>query len=227
MKKQEKKFLYDVINNADQTGINSVDKYITTLPVDISDIIKKLDYPGQHDTNLLYSVFDQMFYGPKLYYKLFKKQSKFSGLGFIENDVNLLKKDLITKLMKKFKNKLAIVTGRGMESIRYTLGDLLKEFDLKNSVFLEDEPRDLAKPNPESLIRSINGLDSSCCLYVGDSMEDYIMATKATEKGFDTIFCAIFGTSKSLESKRSFFEQKNTPMILQSIDLLPKALNLV
>jgi phosphoglycolate phosphatase-like HAD superfamily hydrolase len=129
--------------------------------------------------------------------------------------------------MKKFKNKLAIVTGRGMESIRYTLGDLLKEFDLKNSVFLEDEPRDLAKPNPESLIRSINGLDSSYCLYVGDSMEDYIMATKATEKGFDTIFCAIFGTNKSLESKRSFFEQKNTPMILQSIDLLPKALNLV
>lgn len=227
MKILEKKFLFDVINNADQTGIKSVEKYITTLPVDISDIIKKLDYPGPHDTNLLYSVFDQMFYGPELYYKLFKKQSKFSGRGFIENDVNLLKKDLIAKLKKKFKNKLAIVTGRGIESIRYTLGDLLEEFDLKNSMFLEDEPRDLAKPNPESLIRSISGLDSSCCLYVGDSMEDYIMAKKTMEKGFDTIFCAIFGTSKSPELKRSFFEQKNTLMILQSIDLLPKALNLV
>lgn len=227
MKIPEKKFLCDVINNADQTGIKSVEKYITILPVNISDIIKKLDYPGTHDTNLLYSVFDQMFYGPELYYKLFKKQSKFSGRGFIENDVNLLKKDLIAKLKKKFKNKLAIVTGRGIESIRYTLGDLLEEFDLKNSVFLEDEPRDLAKPNPESLIRSISGLDSSCCLYVGDSMEDYIMAKKTIEKGFDTIFCAIFGTSKSPELKRSFFEQKNTPMILQSIDLLPKALNLV
>lgn len=227
MKMPENKFLFDVINNADQTGIKSVEKYIATLPVDISDIIKKLDYPGSHDTNLLYSVFDQMFYGPELYYKLFNKQSKFSGRGFIENDVNLLKKDLIVKLKKKFKNKLAIVTGRGIESIRYTLGDLLEEFDLKNSVFLEDEPRDLAKPNPKSLIKSISGLDSSCCLYVGDSMEDYIMAKKATEKGYDTIFCAIFGTSKSPELKRSFFEQKNTPMILQSIDLLPKALNLV
>ena len=227
MKIPENKLLFDIINNADQTGIKSVEKYIATLPVDISDIIKKLDYPGPHDTNLLYSVFDQMFYGPELYYKLFKNQSKFSGRGFIENDVNLLKKDLIVKLKKKFKNKLAIVTGRGIESIRYTLGDLLEEFDLKNSVFLEDEPRDLAKPNPESLIRSISGLDSSCCLYVGDSMEDYIMAKKTIEKGFDTIFCAIFGTSKSHESKRSFFEQKNAPMILQSIDLLPKALNLV
>lgn len=227
MKILEKKFLCNVINNADQTGIKSVEKYIETLPVDISDIIKKLDYPETHDTNLLYSVFDQMFYGPELYYKLFKKQSKFSGRGFIENDVNLLKKDLIAKLKKKFKNKLAIVTGRGRESIIYTLGALLEEFDLKNSVFLEDEPRDLAKPNPESLIRSISGLDSSCCLYVGDSMEDYIMAKKTIEKGFDTIFCAIFGTSKSPELKRSFFEQKNTSMILQSIDLLPKALNLV
>ena len=58
-------------------------------------------------------------------------------------------------------------------------------------------------------------------------MEDYIMAKKVTENGYDTIFCAIFGTSKPYESKRIFFEQKNTPMILQSIDLLPKALNLV
>ena len=223
----EQKFLFDVINNADQTGIKSVEKYIATLSVDISDITKKLDYPGSHDVNLLYSVFDQMFYGSELYYKLFKKQSRFSGQGLIENDVNLLKKDLVAILKKKFKNKLTIVTGRGRESIRYTLSDLLEEFDLTNSVFLEDESRDLAKPNSKPLIDSIRGLDSSCCLYVGDSMEDYIMAKKATEKGYDTIFCAIFGTSKSYEAKRIFFEQKNTPMILQSIDLLPKALNLV
>jgi len=227
MKIPEQKFLVDVINNADQTGIKSVEKYIATLSVDISDIVKKLDYPGSHNENLLYSVFDQMFYGSELYYKLFQKQSKFSGQGFIENDVNLLKNDLITKLKNKFKNKLAIVTGRGRESIRYTLGKLLDEFDLKNSIFLEDESRDLAKPNPKPLIKSIRGLRSTCCLYVGDSMEDYIMAEKVTEKGYDTIFCAIFGTSKSCESKRIFFEQKNVPMILQSIDLLPKALNLV
>ena len=43
-------------------------------------------------------------------------------------------------------------------------------------------------------------------------MEDYIMAKKVTENGYDTIFCAIFGTSKSYESKRIFFEQKNTQM---------------
>jgi len=223
----EQKFLFDVINNADQTGIKSVEKYIATLSVDISDIRKKLDYPGPHDTNLLYSVFDQMFYGSELYQKLFNKQSTFSGQGFIENDVNLLKNDLIVKLKKKFKNKLAIVTGRGKESIRYTLGNLLDEFDLKNSIFLEDESRELAKPNPQPLIKSIRGLDSTCCLYVGDSMEDYIMAKKVTEKGYDTIFCAIFGTSKSYESKKSFFEQRRVPLILQSIDLLPKTLNLV
>jgi HAD superfamily hydrolase (TIGR01549 family) len=227
MKVSEKKFLFDVIKNADQSGIKSIEKYIATLSVDISDITKKLDYPGPHDTNLLYSVFDQMFYGPTLYYKLFDKQSKFSEQGFIENDVKLLKNDLIKKLKKKFKNKIAIVTGRGRESIRYTLGKLLDEFDLKNSTFLEDESRDLAKPNPQPLIKSIRGLDSTCCLYVGDSMEDYIMAKKVTEKGYDTIFCAIFGTSKSYDLKRIFFEQKNVPMILRSIDLLPKALNLV
>ncbi|KKL54404.1 hypothetical protein LCGC14_2265730, partial [marine sediment metagenome] len=33
--------------------------------------------------------------------------------------------------------------------------ELLEQFDLKHSVFLEDESRELAKPNPSSLIRSI------------------------------------------------------------------------
>jgi len=227
LQRPEKKFIFDVINNADDSGISSVEKYLKTLPVDISDIIKKLDYPGPHNTNPLYSIFDQMFYGPELYYKLFKKKSNFSAKGFIENDVLLLKKDLIKRLKEKFGNKLAIVTGRGKESIRYTLGSLLEEFDLQNSIFLENESRDLAKPNSKPLIKSICGLDSSCCLYVGDSMEDFIMAKKATEKGYETIFCAIFGTSKSPESKKSFFEQKSSPVILQSIDLIPKALNLV
>src|SRR3989304_4057037 len=190
-------------------------------------IKKKLNYPGRHLNNLLYSIFDQIFYGPKLYFKLFKKNSTFTEQGLIENDIVLVKKELLEILKKKLGKKIAIVSGRGIESIRYSLEELLDEFDIENSIFLEDESRELAKPNPNSLIRTFKGIGSSHCLYVGDSMEDFIMAQKATEMGNKITFCGIIGTSKYPEEKKKLFEEKNVPLILNSIDLLPKALNLV
>ena len=139
----------------------------------------------------------------------------------------LLKKELLNKLQKRFGKKMAIVSGRGYISTKYSLKTLFDEFDLKNSKFLEDEPRDLAKPNPQSLISSINGLDSSCTMFVGDSTEDFIMARKAEDLGNKTIFCGIYGTSENPEIKRKLFEQKNADIILETIDLIPKTLNLV
>ena len=220
-------FIFDVIKNADQTGISSVEMYLGTL-VDISEIIKKLSYPGQRDTSSLYSIFDEMFYGTNLYNELYKRKPKFfNEKGLIDNDIVLIKKELIEKLRKKFGKKISIVSGRGFVSTKYSLKTLFDEFDLKNSRFLEDESREFAKPNPQPLISSIKGLESSCCMFVGDSVEDIIMARKADELGNKTIFCAVYGTSKDPERKRNLFEQKNADIILESIDLIPKTLNLV
>jgi phosphoglycolate phosphatase-like HAD superfamily hydrolase len=119
-----------------------------------------------------------------------------------------------------------MVTGRGKKSVSYSLKHLLEKFDLKNSVFLEDESRDLAKPNPQALVNSINGMNSKSCLYVGDSMEDFIMAKKATILGYKTTFCGIIGTSKNPEEKLKLFEQNEAILVIDSINLLPKVLNL-
>ena len=110
----------------------------------------------------------------------FNNLSKFSEPGLIENDDVIFNDNLSEKLQKKFDTQISIVTGRGKESVSYSLKNLLGKFDLKNSVFLEDESRDLAKPNPQALINSINGMNSKSCLYIGDSMEDFLMAKKAT-----------------------------------------------
>jgi hypothetical protein len=63
-------FIFDVIKNSDSSGIVSVEKYIENQ-IDISDIKKQLSYPGTHHDNPLYQIFDQIFYGPELYQKLF------------------------------------------------------------------------------------------------------------------------------------------------------------
>ncbi len=227
LNKNGNQFIFDVIDNADQTGIISVEKFLEGLKVNIYELKKKLDYPGRHQESLLYTIFDQLFYGPELYLKLFKKNSIFTDDGLIENDMVLIKNELLAILKKKFDDKIAIVSGRGIESIRYSLKELLNEFNIKNSVFLEDESRELAKPNPNSLIRAFKGIETTHCLFVGDSMEDFIMAKKATEMGNKTTFCGIIGTSKFPDEKRKLFEEKNATLIVNSIDLLPKVLNLV
>jgi len=219
------KFIFNVIENSDATGIISTEKYVETL-ISIDEIREKLSYPGIHHDNPLYKIFDQIFYGPDLYKKLFKQNSKFSERGLIENDVIILTDYLISKLRLKYNSKIAIVSGRGKESVKFSLKNLLDGFDLKNSAFLEDEPRELAKPNPLPLIRSIKGMNCNHCIYVGDSMEDLIMAKKASEQGYKTTFCGIIGTSKNPQQKLDLFEKNGAMMIIESIDLLPEVINL-
>ena len=225
LKKDQTEFINLVIDNSDSTGIKSVETFIKDQ-TDISEIIEQLSYPGSHKDNILYQIFDQLFYGPELYSKLFKNTSKFSESGLIENDVVIFNNDLADKLENKFHKQISMVTGRGKESVKYSLKNLLEKFDLQNSMFLEDEPRELAKPNPQSLVNSITGMNSKSCLYVGDSMEDFIMAKKATILGNKTTFCGIIGTSKNPEEKLQLFGENEAILVLDSINLLPKVLNL-
>ena len=225
LKQDPTKFIFTVIQNSDSTGIKSVENFLKKQ-TDISEIIDMLSYPGSHKENILYQIFDQLFYGPELYLKLFKTNSKFSEPGLIENDEVIFNNELYKKLQKKFGSQISMVTGRGKQSVSYSLKQLLEKFNLKNSIFLEDEARELAKPNPQSLVNSINGMNSKSCLYVGDSMEDFIMAKKSTILGYNTTFCGIIGTSKNPQEKLKLFEQNEAILVLDSINLLPKVLNL-
>jgi len=225
LKQDPTKFIFTVIQNSDSTGIKSVENFLKEQ-TDISKIINLLSYPGSHKENILYKIFDQLFYGPELYLKLFETNSNFSEPGLIENDEVIFNNELCKKLQKKFGSQISMVTGRGKQSVSYSLKQLLEKFDLKNSIFLEDEARELAKPNPQSLVNSINGMNSKSCLYVGDSMEDFIMAKKATLLGYNTTFCGIIGTSKNPQQKLKLFEQNEAILVLDSINLLPKVLNL-
>ena len=218
-------FINLVIENSDSTGIKSVEKYIEKQ-IDIFQIKEKLAYPGNHDENILYRIFDQIFYGPELYKTIFNKESNFLDSGFIEKDKLILSEQLLEKFEKKFNKKLALVTGRGFQSVRYTLKNLLEKFDIKNSRFLEDESRELAKPNPIPLQNTIQKIQSTTPLYIGDSMEDLIMAKQLKKDGNLVFFCGITGTSKHPKEKLTLFEKNEADLILNSIDDLPKVLNL-
>jgi len=219
-------FICEVISHADRTGIRSVRSYLESV-CDLSGILPGLGSLGDRHDNPVYSVFDQLFFGPQLYEKLFGKPSAFAGGGMISNDRVILSGPLLQTLQKEFGEKMAIVTGRGIESARHSLGGMLECFDVGSSAFLEDEPRELAKPNPAALIRAIRSMGSKNCLYVGDSMEDYMMAKDATRAGSPATFCAVVGTSANHGDRRKLFADSGVETILESINDIPKALNLV
>ena len=225
LNKDQTIFIFDVIKNADSTGIKSVERYIENQ-TDISNIKKILSYPGTHHENPLYKIFDQIFYGPKLYKKLFRQSSEFTNSGLIEQDKVILTDMLVKKLCDKFDSKISMVTGRGKKSVEYSLKTLLEKFDLKNSMFLEDESRELAKPNPQPLLNSIQGMSCDSPIYVGDSMEDFIMVKRINELGQSALFCGIVGTSKDPMKKLELFEENGAILVLDSIDRLPNVLNL-
>jgi len=57
-------------------------------------------------------------------------------------------------------------------------------------------------------------------------MEDFIMAKKAIEQGCKTTFCGIIGTSKNPQAKLELFQYNGSKLVLESINLIPKMLNL-
>ena len=130
--KESSEFIYKVISNADKSGILSVQSYIESV-CDISEFLSKLGSLDDRHNNPVYSIFDQLFFGPELYEKLFGKKSKFSEEGLISNDKVILSVSLLETLQKEFGKKLAVVTGRGIESIRYSLKDMLNYFDTKKA----------------------------------------------------------------------------------------------
>ncbi len=223
--RDQRRFVLDVIAHCDSTGIASAEAYVRGL-ADVADVADGMAYPGTGAESPLRRTFDQMFYGQRLYRRLYGRDSEFPGPGLIENDVVLAGGGLLDSLRGRFGTNVALVTGRGRESARHSLGGLLDWFDLENSFFLEDEPREMAKPNPEPLIRSMRGMGSSRCLYVGDSMEDLLMAGEAARLGADAAFCGITGTSSSPGEKLEMFRRGGARMALASVNLLPKALNL-
>jgi len=221
------KLIIDVINNANESGINSIDDYFKDQNIDLVEIKSKLDYENSRKVSYIHKIFNQLFYGPKLYEEIFNEKSQFYDEPLIDLDDVVLDDNLMLKLKNKFDVKISTVTGRGKFAFSYSMKNFLDDFDIENSVFLEDRPLNLAKPNPESLIESISGINSKCSLYIGDSMEDLLMVQKCQEQGYDVSFCGIYGSSDEPELKYELFQKNKASFILESIQELPKALNLV
>jgi phosphoglycolate phosphatase-like HAD superfamily hydrolase len=240
------KFLIDVAEHADETGIDSVEKYIKKLTSNktfpnylknIDKILDYLNYPGKVGDSIVSTVFDEFFYGQELFFKRYKIKSKhYFGKPLIENDRIVITDNTIRKLIERFNSKIAMVSGRSKIAAAYALENKFYLLNEKNSIFLEDEDRKFAKPNPYGLKKVIKKINTrNDILYCGDSVEDLIMARRAEEelnqKNLKTktsiVFCGIYGCSSNKDELISKFMEKKADIIIKSVNDLPHILNKV
>ena len=154
------RIIINVINNANESGINSIDAYFESQNIDLRELKSKLDYENSRKESYIHKIFNQLFYGPALYEEIFKEKSQFFQEPLIDLDEIVLDDNLMSKLQNRFGKKICTVTGRGIFAFSYSMKNFLNNFDMNSSVFLEDLPLEMAKPNPKSLIESISTINS-------------------------------------------------------------------
>jgi len=221
-----KNFFINLLEKIDDKGILSVENELGKLG-NIEEIKNKLGYPK--DDNIISTVFNEIFYGPYLFKKQFNKNPKYYfSKPLISNDKIIIKEKTIQQLSKEFGGKLVLISGRSKVAAYFTLNNLLDYFLIDACVFLEDEKREYSKPNTYAIHKVFNQLKLRNAIYVGDSIEDILMAEKFRQETNKSkiIFCGIYGknTTSSLNLKR-LFESKGADILVENVNDIPNILN--
>jgi HAD superfamily hydrolase (TIGR01549 family) len=223
-----RRFLLKVAQNADETGIESVEKFLA--PYGIEKHKDVLMYPAPVRDSYIGRVFDELFYGPEL----FKKQNGVSPRycsptrPLIKNDRLAVSRQTMKLLHKEFAGNMGIVSGRSRLAAEYSLAPIIRYFDADACVFLEDEKREYAKPNPYAVKKAMSAMNAKSALYAGDSAEDMMMARRAQkEAGYAIAFVGIYGFSPRPALTVRQFREQGADAIARTANHLPKLLNKV
>ena len=223
-------FIENIAQNASSKGIKSVENYLKDYSESrLKQIKKLLRYPGDVNTSIIARVFDEYFYGPQLFKKQHGTNSKYySGRPLIENDILLATNSTLKKISNMFDMRTGIVSGRSRIAAEYSLKSVFEFFDMKGSVYLEDEKREMGKPNPSALIKSVKSFGVSNAFYVGDSAEDLFMVQRARKiSNLDIKLIGVCASNASSNQIRSLFTSNGTSLIVKNINELPNILNKV
>jgi phosphoglycolate phosphatase-like HAD superfamily hydrolase len=222
-----RKFLMQVAQNADETGILSVEKFLSGYGIEKHRQV--LVYPAPVKDSYVGRVFDELFYGPELFQKQNGLEPKYCrpARPFIKNDRLVVSKKTMKILHDRFDGKLAIVSGRSWLAAEYSLKPIIDYFNIDACVFLEDEKREYAKPSPYAVKRAMGVMKAKTAVYAGDSEEDMLMARRAEKETGKISFVGIYGFSPQPAKTAKLFKEHGAEAICKSVDSLPTIINKV
>ncbi|MGI0025136.1 MAG: hypothetical protein ACREA4_08335, partial [Nitrososphaera sp.] len=131
-----RKYLAKVAENADETGIIAVEKYLSRYGIERWKRV--LGYPAPVKDSMLARVFDEFFYGPELFRARHHLGPKYwsGGRPLIKNDRLVVSRSTMKALHEMLGGNLAVVTGRSRLAAEYSLGPVMKYLRLDACVFL-------------------------------------------------------------------------------------------
>ena len=230
--------LVEFAGKLDSKGLQTFESMIfagSVAKIAMLKLLKEfLCYPEGVTKSIVVSVFDEHFYGSKLFKKVHGISAKLGiEKGTIQNERVLIKKVTLSKLKEKFGDAIGMATGRGSIGTFFTLRTAADYLNPKALVFLEDiDPRVLeekryGKPEPYALLKASEPFaNSTSVIYVGDSAEDLIMARRAS-KTRDFVFAAICGKDSLSEKRFDMFSKEKADVIASSVNDLPLLLERV
>lgn len=225
---------------ADVSGVEGVERKAPDSERAMVSATKRfLNYPGNVRESLVSTIFDELFYGPKLFEEIHGRERQFYyGRGYVEleREAVLVTDEVIEELARAIgRRHFGIVSGRDRLSARFSLQGILDKFKQEAMIFLmdskylnglnEEERKRLRKPDPYPLLKSCRGLEPfKYSLYVGDSAEDMIMVRRANELDPRFVSVGVYSLSDYREGLTSYFFKTKTDVIVPSIIELPQLL---
>jgi HAD superfamily phosphatase len=244
LSKEMMKQMLEFAGSLDERGLASIDwnlvdkfggnesflDFYTTLT-------RFLHTPAEVGKSVIATVFEEFFGGAELFREDFGVEPRFNlGKGKIENEKLIIKPETLNRLKSLLgKDSLGIASGSRTRAARYVLGSLLERFNSQAVVFqeaMENSEREhlekegqkvnLKKPHPFSLLKAAEGFGNcDYVLYVGDSMEDMIIADKAAKTGKPFLFAGVYSFTGAEEFIRKSFLEAGCDMVIPSVNELP------
>jgi HAD superfamily phosphatase len=141
-----------------------------------------------------------------------------NGKGNVAREKWLLPNASLRRMSKEA--ELAIFTGRTRQELDYTLDHCKSRPFFQRIVTVEDVAR--PKPDPEGLLKILNGRDPDTAVYVGDNVDD-ALASKAAGVPFIGI---LFGRGESRRQRGSLLRRIGARDILDNVIQLEALLTL-
>lgn len=240
--------LKEFAEHLDVTGVESVDRNLRRKPgvsryPNFYDTLKNFLNKGGAGEGIIATVFEELFCGAGLFLKTHGMKPRFyEGPGTVENGRAIISSDTLDQLSAAFgKANFGIASGSKIEPARHILKGILKRFRPESLVFLDDVEKaereqsnngslkgSLRKPNPFSLFRAVKAFSSfKSVIYVGDSMEDVMMAKEAAKTDRRFLSGGAYHHSQPRDEIIQAFLDLECDLILPSVNELPLVLKRV